>query len=354
MNYMAFRRRSFVRALKGVVIACLVGSLMPSLAAGQTHGPTEPAQWETIKPLFKMVEDVAAGTAQPTNSTASSWLTSFFRADSGFVYVPFTLQLAPNAFTTYPLGMYIRVVLRGAPAPAPGPRDALAQYPFEDAAIVERPLDSRINRAFVVAPGKYDVYIGLRDGVGLPVAEPGQPAPEPLPAKAVVIKQQVDVPDFGERLSTSSVLVLESNQIDTRGIKPNFEEQLDDPYAMWGLRMRPALRRLYAAHETLAVIFLVYNAENSTITGKPDVEVRYNILRKAGTEETFVTRTAPELLNSETLGPNFNPANGDVIIAGRQMPLSELSAGDYRLEITVVDKTNGSATIRDVNFSVRP
>jgi hypothetical protein len=28
--------------------------------------------------------------------------------------------------------------------------------------------------------------------------------------------------------------------------------------------------------------------------------------------------------------------------------------GEYRLEITVVDKSNGSATIRNVNFNVGP
>ncbi|MGE0705675.1 MAG: hypothetical protein AB7P22_17240 [Vicinamibacterales bacterium] len=351
---MDFRWRSLIGSIRTLLSALVAaGLLLPAPAAGQTHGPTEVAQWETIKPLFKMVEDVAAGLA-PASDIATAWQVNFVRADSGFVIVPFTIQLDPNAFTTYPLGMYIRIVLRGAPAPAPGPRDALAQYPFEDAAIVERPTDGRINRAFVVSPGEYDVYIGLRDGVGLAVAEPGQPAPEPLPAKAVVIKQQVDVPDFGDRLSTSSVFVLESNQIDTRPTRPNFEEQLDDPYAMWGLRMRPALRRVYTPQETLAVLFLVYNAQLSTTTGKPDVEVRYSFLRKAGTQETFVTRTAPELLNSETLGPNFNPANGDVIIAGKQVPLSSFSSGDYRLEITVVDKTNASATVRDVNFSVRP
>jgi hypothetical protein len=341
--------RAFRVARVILTATVLSGLPLPVPAIGQTHAPTDVMQWENIRPLFKLVEDVAAGITQPSDVT-SAWQVNFFMADSGVVFVPFTMQIDPDAFTTYPLGMYVRVVLRGAPAPSPGPRDALAQYPFEDGAVVERPVDGRISRAFTAPPGKYDVYIGLTDGIVAPVAPDAPPPPAP---RQVVIKREVDIPAFGPTLTTSSVVVLESSEVDTSGMKPSFEDQLNHPYTLWGLKLTPAFRRTFSRQEELRVIFLVYNAQLSA-TGKPDVEVRYNFLRKSGADEVLFTRTPPERLNAETLGPSFDATAGHVAIAGQQVPLASFVEGEYRLEITVVDRSNGSATIRNVNFTVGP
>src|SRR5438552_921407 len=101
-------------------------------ALGQTRKPIN-EEWDQVKPLFKIVEEVAAGKPAPSDVTLS-WHCHFLKAQSGVVFVPFTLKIERSAFAAFPVAMYVRVVGRGAPAPAPGPRDALAQYPFEDAA----------------------------------------------------------------------------------------------------------------------------------------------------------------------------------------------------------------------------
>ena len=80
--------------------------------------------------------------------------------------------------------------------------------------------------------------------------------------------------------------------------------------------------------------------------------MQYNFHQRTGGTETFFTKTRPELFNAQTLRREFSLAAGDLIIAGQEMPLARFPDGDYRLEITVIDKTNGKSLTRDVNFKV--
>jgi hypothetical protein len=98
--------------------------------------------------------------------------------------------------------MYIRVVTRGAPAPASGPGDALAQYPFEDAAVFDRPLEGRINRAFTAPPGDYDVYVALVEKASTTLPQP----------RTAVVKEAVTVPDLESHLTLSSIIVTEKGR----------------------------------------------------------------------------------------------------------------------------------------------
>ena len=309
-------------------------------AHGQTRAPSDLAHWESIKPLFGRVERVAAG-SEPADEIATGWGCHFFKAEAGVVFVPFTIEVPAGTFSSFPLAMYVRVVARGAPAPAPGPRDALAQYPFEDAAIVEQPGDGRISRGFSAPPGKYDLYIGLADR-----ADPSVPDP-----KAVVIKREIDVPAIGPGLDVSSLVIVEKIEVDPRGRRLDYEEQLDEPYALWGSKLTPALRRAFRRGEHLSVTFLVYGAEPAP-DGALDVEVDYSFYRRTPAGEQFFTRTRPELLNRETLGPGFDQGAGDLAVAGRQVPLATFEDGSYRLEIRVTDKTGGRSLSRSLSFAV--
>lgn len=297
-------------------------------------------EWDQVKPLFKLVEEVAAGKPAPSDVTLT-WHCHFLNAEAGVVLVPFTLRIEQGEFTSFPVAMYLRVVTHGARAPAPGPRDALAQYPFEDAAVFDRPADGRISRAFTAPPGEYDVYVALTEKPNIDLTAP----------KTVVFKQTVKVPDLMSDLTVSSIIVVEKAEVDPSNKRLTFEEQLDEPYALWGTKFTPAIRNTFGRDEKLSVVFLIYNT-GAAADDKPDVKVQYNFHQRTGAAETFFTKTRPEVFNAQTLRPEFSLAAGDLIIAGQEMPLARFPDGDYRLEINVTDKTSGKSLKRDVNFTV--
>jgi len=321
----------------------LLALLFATPSAGQLRS-RRPAgdEWNQVRPLFALVEQVAAGAPAPADVEVA-WQCHFFDADAGVVLVPFILDIRRGAFTSFPIAMYVRVVPRGAPAPRPGPKDALAQYPFEDAAMVDGVLSDRISRAFTAPPGAYDVYIGLRERAASGTESTVRP-------KTVVVKQEVTVPDLKSGLNTSSVIVADRVEPDTGGGRATYEQQLDDPYRLFGLRITPATRRTFAPDETLSVMFLVYQATVAT-DDKPDVAVAYRIHRSAAeAADSLVATIRSEEFNSNTLPATFSLTGGDLILAGRQIPLPILSPGAYRLEILVTDKTAGTMVRRIVPF----
>jgi hypothetical protein len=325
-----------------LLVAALLVSLFaaPASSWGQSRRPTG-EEWNQVKPLFALVESVAAGAPAPAD-VELAWQCHFVDADAGVVLVPFTLDIRSGAFTAFPLAMYVRVVRRGAPAPRPGPRDALAQYPFEDAAIVEGPISGRINRAFTAPPGAYDVYVALTE----------RAPSSTVPAKVVVVKQAVDIPDLKSGLTTSSIIVAERVDPDVTSSRPTYEQQLDDPHRLWGMRITPATRRTFRASEKLKVLFVVYHAQ-AQADDKPDVEVSYNLFRNStGTGGDPLASIRPEIFSAATLSPAFSLGGGDLILAGRQIPLETLTPGAYRLEIVVTDRVARAAVRRVVPFSV--
>jgi hypothetical protein len=96
------------------------------------------------------------------------------------------------------------------------------------------------------------------------------------------------------------------------------------------------------------VLFLVYQA-GAASDDKPDVEVSYSVHRGATGAAASIQ---PELFNATTLPPAFSLSGGDLILAGRQIPLEALPVGAYRLEIVITDKVAHAAVRRMVPFSV--
>jgi hypothetical protein len=61
---------------------------------------------------------------------------------------------------------------------------------------------------------------------------------------------------------------------------------------------------------------------------------------------------APQKLNSETLPPGFDPAQGHQLVGSLSVPISAFEAGDYRLSVKVTDNKSGKSLTHDVAFSV--
>jgi len=328
----------------GPIRTALVAASIVALTADATTA-LEPKtltvdDWNQVRPLYALVEQVAAGQRTPSD-VALPWQYHFLNAEAGNVFVPFTIGIQAAAFTSYPLGMYLRVVNRGAPAPAPGPRDALAQYPFEDASVFDRPEDGRISRAFAVPPGDYDVYVALTE----------RTTPERATPVTLVIKHELTVPDLKSNLAVSSIFVLDRSEIDSRNRRLNFEEQLDEPYVWWGTKLTPSFRTSFGRRDKLSLTFVVYNAA-SAVDDKPDVEIQYAFYRKEDSAETFFVRTRPQHFSADTLRREFSLSSGDLVLAGQEMPLASFPDGHYRLAITVTDKVSQKSITRDVVFDV--
>ena len=54
-----------------------------------------------MRPLFKLVEEVAAGRPAPSD-VMLSWHCHFVNAQAGVVFVPFTLKIEKGEFTSFP------------------------------------------------------------------------------------------------------------------------------------------------------------------------------------------------------------------------------------------------------------
>jgi hypothetical protein len=168
----------------------------------------------------------------------------------------------------------------------------------------------------------------------------------------VVVKQEVTIPDLKSGLTTSSIIVAEHVEPDTAPSRAIYEQQLDDPYRLWGTRITPATRRTFRPSENLSVLSLVYQAKSSS-EDKPDVEVSYSVHRSATSgADSSRASIRPERFNAATLPPAFSLSGGDLILAGRQIPLDALPAGAYRLEIVITDKVAHAAVRRMVSFFV--
>src|SRR5436190_887113 len=177
-------RSSYTR----ILVAPLVGAVLaavPGPAAAQDKKQAEKveqAQRAEAQALVVLVDDMASGKpVQP--GLAFEWEQNhFIKAQADKTYVPFTLAFDPGAVTTHGVGVYVRVMKKGAapeaPAPAPDTKkkdkdkdkaaDVRSHYPFEDLFFIDLPTavagqPQRLRRAFAVPPGDYDVYVAVKE-----------------------------------------------------------------------------------------------------------------------------------------------------------------------------------------------
>jgi hypothetical protein len=82
------------------------------------------------------------------------------------------------------------------------------------------------------------------------------------------------------------------------------------------------------------------------------VQIEYNFHQKTAEGEKYFNKTAPQQLNATTLPPQFDMAAGHQLPGSLVVPLASFPAGDYRLEIKILDKPSGKTLTRDIGFSV--
>lgn len=312
--------------------------------------------------LVDLADAAMKGRALPA-AFGIRWGNDFFKAQPG-TFVPFTLTIDKLTRPSPGALVYVRVVARGA-APAGGRRPDVFAYEtifsVEPDSLTGEPL--RLRRGFAVPPGRYSVYVALRERPADLLAR-GRP---PGPRRSSVLIHELDVPDFWtEGLTTSTVIV--ADRVEQLG-EPIPPGRLDeDPYVVGTTRIHPASRSDFGRGGELIVVFLVYNP--SVGPDKHfDVQVDYHVYRKvrdgdppgdrvpaqrapARPGERYVTRTNPQRFNPPLMGTHFDPAGGQPVLAGQGILLSGFEDGEYRLGITVTDLLSGKTVARDVAFTV--
>jgi hypothetical protein len=356
MAIMSQRRAAF-----GWVLAVAMIGSVGLFAQKKDDKKQDEAQKKEALAIFKLVDDVMAGTAQPTNDLGLTWVhEDFLKAQGNKEFVPFIVTLDPSKVTAGTLSYYWRVVSKNpAPSPTPDPAakkddkkkddkkgNARTEYPWEDLHVIPvaagQTTPMRIARSFTVPAGAYDVYIVARE----PMAQ-AKNAPAP---KTSILKQSVTVPDYwnGE-LTTSSVIMAQRLEPLAAPLTP---QQLSErPYAMGSMEIVPQIETAFTKKGELQPVFMVYNPKLDS-NNKPDITIEYNFYSKpSGAPEKFFNHTSPQNFNAQTM-PQFDAAAGHQIPGGIAIPLGSFPEGDYRLEIKITDKIANKTVTRDVNFTV--
>ena len=336
--------------------------LFAAVASAQTLPPPRlnSEQQKRAQALSKLVDEVFAEKHSAPSDVALSWQGFFIAANKGLVYVPYTIGI-DGKFTGTPVAMYVRVLTRDAkpadfdPSKTTTMRSYLGQMSMqtdtkdirsgkiepsgvvaEDVHFFEPPKDGRLARGIWLAPGQYNMFIAMQ--------EKGD---KELP-KTAVLKQPLVVPDLSKGLALSSLILADS--IEPAPPTSKQRNQLDDPYTIAGTKIAPAVSTRLKKSGELTVVFYVYNPVPAP-DGKPNLQTEYTFYAtNAGAERPFTT-SPPQIFNSGTLPPDFNPAVHQ-IMGGEAVSLATFPDGDYRLEVKVNDKTANTSVTGSATFSV--
>lgn len=369
-----------------ILAACAASAL---LAAAPVAAQDDLEDWQRDE-LRLMLEAIQAGLdgrIEPV-SEPFGFRADFLKGTDGNAYVPFTLSIDPASVDEPTLAMYLYVV-------EPGRADAV----FEDAFFANAASGGgepiRISRAFAVPGGAYDVYVVLRESSEDLAPDDNRPGeqdreridqycgeqfPQDLSmrfacqeqeyrayrlqrrprlsfdaneerATMMMLRTRVDVPDLWDgRLQVSSIILPEVVEPLQAPLTP--EEQITSPYSLGTTRIVPKFGQDFGKQAELSPIFLVYNPGIADDGSKPDITIEYAFHTRTDGGEEYFNRTNPQQFNGQTLPPGFDLTLGHQIIAGQTVPLSLFPAGDYRLEIKVIDNTNSAEIIENVMFTV--
>ena len=288
--------------------------------------------------LANMLDAVLTGTTPVPAEFMLSWQNDFLKAQEGHSYVPFSVGFAATDVSSPAATLYLRVVEKAAVPPV---EPLLADPVHEDVYFIELGRADAagrhlVRRAFAVPAGEFDVHVFVKEGGG------------DSPVRIASLKRSLSVPDFwAGDLITSSVILADRIE-PSPPLSP--AEQAENPYTLGTTRIVPAADTQYLTTEELSLLFLIYNPQLKD--NKPDVTVEYTFHQQAPAGETYFNKTNPQQFNGQTLPPQFDMMAGHQLVAGNSVPLAAFTAGEYRLELKIVDNESGKNLTRNVRFTV--
>jgi hypothetical protein len=317
--------------------------------------------------VVALADAAAAGEPVPGDFVLS-FHNDYLKAQTG-TFIPFMVVVAAKGSQADAALMYVRAVRSRVGGPDDSrdrgrgrrPPPPAAGYPFEEIYPVTlapgQPV--RIIRGCSLPPGRYELTVVVRERERQDVRGRRR--------AAGALRQVLEVPDFSSTdLMTSTVMLADA--LTVLPAPPGEHELSERPYVIGNREVQPATDALFRPSEELIVVFLVYNPA-VTPAKHFDLEVEYHFFRKnrAGEEgagpaapagvaalagERYFNRTEPQRFNPAILGPTFDPAAGQPVLAGQGVPLAGFPGGEYRLSVRVTDLVAGRSLERHVTFTV--
>jgi hypothetical protein len=210
-------------------------------------------------------------------------------------------------------------------------------YPFEDFGFTSlraegRPGSIRVERALVVPPGEYDLYVAASAAGEAPT----------------IRRSSLSVPSYDrDELMLSSIILAE--RLESLPKPYSAQEQSSHPYALGWTQIVPARDTSFTDAEQLGVVFQVLNPVPDA-RRKPDVTVEYDFHLTNGAADVV---TARHDFNSRTLPDEFDLEKGHQVFAAQAVPLKSFAPGRYRLEVRVTDNVARRTVSRTLDVSVR-
>ncbi len=325
-------------------------------------------EMQDIETLVRLVDAVGTGQQPAPTDIPIAWESNHFvKGQGGITYLPYTLLVDRAKIASPAVAMYVRVVDKNQPAapaalPAPAANDKGNQkkdkdkneqavvapvrptFPWDNFQFIEIPREGKLSRAVALKPGQYDAFIVIKEK-----ATDQKNAP---PAKIGLLRREITVPDFNvPELTTSSVILADTVEPVPTALSP--AQQEENPYTFGPMRIVPSPEGKFLKSAELQVVFWIYGAGEAA-GGKPDVTVDYNFHQRLAEGEKYFNKTAPQVLNAQTLPPEFSVAAGHQLPGSLVVPLTSFPSGEYRLEIKVTDKPSGKTVTQNVNFTVLP
>jgi hypothetical protein len=342
---MSLRRVALTAGLLFVVVNAAVFAQSKPQEAPKLTKP----QLEQLEALSTLVDAVMAGKeAAPADAKLQAHY--HFVKSTTNIFVPYLVEVSAGRFTSFPVAVYVRAVQKSGAAAAPSPAGAAktVEYPFTDLYFLSdaktlRPTGAEtaeFNRGLQLPPGEFDLYIAMMET---------QPRNTKTPPKRVVHTQSLTVPDISSGLTTSSIIL--AKQLEDAPPQLTPQQQLEQPFTFGGNKITPAFPSIFAKSAELLFVFFIYN-QGVGADGKPEVDVNY-LFYRANEAKPF-SKAATSSLNAKTLPAEFNASAGHQLVVAQGIPLASFAPGDYKLEISIADKTNNQSIKRDVPFTVSP
>ena len=127
------------------------------------------------------------------------------------------------------------------------------------------------------------------------------------------------------------------------------DRQAENPYTFGTIKIAPSLDNKFKKADEFNIMFWIYGA-GADAAKKPNIEVEYAFHQKTADGEKFFNKTDPQVMNAETLPPQFDLAAGHQLTGSLAVPLASFPGG--RLPPRVEGQRQGQREERDARVDL--